>query len=104
SAHTERGRDGARVPLPWDGDTPPFAFSSSFETWLPMPASWQSLTVSRQLDDEDSTLSVYRRALDYRAKSAILHGDQFSWVDSPPETLTFRRGDDFVVAINFGDT
>ena len=70
SGHTERGRDGERVPLPWEGDTPPFGFSSGPATWLPLPASWRPLTVARQLDEVDSTLSLYRRALDYRAKSA----------------------------------
>ena len=28
TGHTERGRDGERVPLPWSGTTPPFGFSS----------------------------------------------------------------------------
>jgi alpha-glucosidase len=103
SGHTERGRDRERVPLPWDGDAPPFAFSSSSDTWLPIPPSWQSLTIGHQLDDVDSTLSVYRRALDYRAKSTTLHGTEFSWVDSPGDTVVFQRGDGFVVAVNFGD-
>ena len=103
SGHTVRGRDGERVPMPWEGDTPPFGFSSSSTTWLPLPTSWRPLTVARQLDEVDSTLSLYRRALDYRAKSATLHGDEFSWIGSPDDTLAFRRGDDFVVAVNFGD-
>ena len=102
SGHTERGRDGERVPLPWSGDAPPFGFSSSAATWLPMPASWRPLTVASQLDEADSTLSLYRRALDYRAKSASLHGDDFGWIGSPDDTLAFRRGDDFVVVVNFG--
>jgi alpha-glucosidase len=102
SGHTRRGRDGERVPLPWDGDTPPFGFSSSPDTWLPIPASWQPLTVGRQLDEADSTLSLYRRALDYRAKSTSLHGDEFDWIGSPDDTLAFRRGADLVVAVNFG--
>ena len=102
SGHTVRGRDSERVPLPWEGDTPPFGFSSGPATWLPLPASWRPLTVARQLDEVDSTLSLYRRALDYRAKSATLHGDGFGWIGSPDDTLAFRRGDDFVVAVNFG--
>ena len=60
------------------------------------------MTVARQLDEVDSTLSLYRRALDYRAKSAALHGEEFSWIGSPADTLAFRRGDEFVVAANFG--
>jgi len=102
SGHTVRGRDGERVPLPWEGDSPPFGFSSSPATWLPIPESWLPLTVARQLDEVDSTLSLYRRALDYRAKSATLPADDFSWIGSPDDTLAFRRGDDFVVAVNFG--
>ena len=27
SGHTHRGRDGCRVPIPWEGDAPPFGFS-----------------------------------------------------------------------------
>ena len=27
SGHTERGRDGCRVPIPWSGSAPPFGFS-----------------------------------------------------------------------------
>jgi len=38
SGHTVRGRDGCRIPIPWRGDTPPFGFSASADTWLPMPA------------------------------------------------------------------
>ena len=29
SGHTRRGRDASRVPMPWEGDAPPFGFSSS---------------------------------------------------------------------------
>ncbi len=48
SGHQERGRDGCRVPMPWEGDAPPFGFSSDADTWLPMPAEWASLTVEAQ--------------------------------------------------------
>ena len=47
SGHTERGRDKCRVPIPWSGDTPPFGFSASADTWLPMPAEWAALTVGK---------------------------------------------------------
>jgi alpha-glucosidase len=103
SGHTERGRDGERVPMPWAGDQPPFGFTSAPQTWLPMPPEWRELTVARQWDDVDSTLSLYRRALDLRAKSQTLHTGGFDWVASPDGTLAFRRGDDITVAVNFGD-
>ena len=66
SGHEERGRDGCRVPMPWEGDCPPFGFSSAADTWLPMPADWATLTVEAQTDDPDSTLTLFRRAIELR--------------------------------------
>ena len=43
SGHTDRGRDGCRVPVPWSGDAPPYGFSPAGATappWLPQPAGW----------------------------------------------------------------
>ena len=62
SGHTDRGRDGCRVPLPWEGTEPPFGFSSRSDTWLPIPADWAALTVESQLEDIYSMLSLYRQA------------------------------------------
>ena len=62
SGHTERGRDKCRVPIPWSGEAPPFGFSASADTWLPMPADWATLTAEKQQADADSTLSFFRRA------------------------------------------
>jgi alpha-glucosidase len=68
SGHTIRGRDGCRVPLPWDRSTGSFGFSSvaADETWLPMPASFADFAARDQDDQEDSTLSLYRKALALR--------------------------------------
>ena len=49
SGHTRRGRDACRVPVPWDGDAPPFGFSANPDTWLPIPPEWATLTVEKQL-------------------------------------------------------
>src|SRR5947209_2443362 len=49
SGHTDRGRDGCRVPIPWSGLEPPFGFSSpeaSAAPWLPQPSSWRESTVA----------------------------------------------------------
>ena len=70
SGHTERGRDKCRVPIPWSGEAPPFGFSTSADTWLPMPADWAALTVEKQQADPDSTLSFFRRALELRRERA----------------------------------
>ncbi|SDJ36636.1 alpha-glucosidase [Frankineae bacterium MT45] len=103
SGYTERGRDGERVPLPWEGANPPFGFSSGETSWLPMPASWESVTVERQLESADSTLSLYRQALQLRAATPAIHGADFNWIGAPEGCLAFSRGDDFVVAVNFSE-
>src|SRR5438270_6921263 len=56
SGHTERGRDGSRIPMPWEGSAPPFGFSPGPSSWLPMPHEWARLTVEAQLEDPDSML------------------------------------------------
>jgi alpha-glucosidase len=98
SGHTERGRDGQRVPLPWSGAAPPFGFSSTPDTWLPMPASWARLTVEAQRDDADSTLNLCRTALRLRRD---LPADGFAWLDAPVGALSYRRGT-VTVVLNAG--
>nr|WSS72706.1 glycoside hydrolase family 13 protein [Streptomyces sp. NBC_01175] len=68
SGHTDRGRDGSRVPLPWSGDHAPYGFTTAGprRTWLPQPDCWAPYTVAAQERDPDSTLSLYRAALRLR--------------------------------------
>jgi alpha-glucosidase len=99
----DKGRDGERVPMPWSGGPPAYGFSSSRETWLPMPAGWEGLTVEAQLADDASTLSLYRRALAARRATPGLGGDDFEWLDAPHGGLTYRRGAELVVASNLSD-
>ena len=103
SGYTERGRDGERVPLPWEGTEPPFGFSSSSQSWLPMPAEWRSFTVEAELGDPDSTLSLYRAALRLRSELPELHGSFFAWQQAPEGCLAYRRGPNLVVALNASD-
>lgn len=103
SGHTDRGRDGARVPIPWEGSVPPFGFTPAPSTWLPMPESWAGLSVETQLDNPDSTLLLYRRALEIRATTVELQGDEFTWLSAPDSCLAYRRGRCFTVALNATD-
>lgn len=103
SGHTERGRDGCRVPIPWSGDAPPFGFSTSADTWLPIPAEWAALTVEKQLRQPDSTLSFFRRALQLRTKRAEFVGDAIDWLPTGRDALIFqRRGSRLICALNAG--
>ena len=91
SGHTVRGRDGCRIPIPWRGDTPPFGFSASADTWLPMPPEWAALTVQKQLADADSTLSFFHHALEIRRSRAEFAGEGIDWLDIAPDALAFAR-------------
>jgi alpha-glucosidase len=105
SGHTERGRDKCRVPIPWSGDAPPFGFSTSADTWLPMPAEWATLTVEKQRADPDSTLSFYRRALELRKERTEFDGGELEWLTTPRDGLIFaRNGGALVCALNAGSS
>lgn len=101
SGRTERGRDGCRVPVPWEGDTPPYGFSAAQATWLPMPHDWGAFTVEAQLEDPASVLSLYRRALELRREHAAFTGTELEWYGAPAGCLAFRRrGGGLVCALN----
>ncbi|MQA08840.1 MAG: DUF3459 domain-containing protein [Pseudonocardiaceae bacterium] len=104
SGHTERGRDGARVPLPWEGHRAPFGFSDAEDTWLPMPDDWAALTVEAQLEDPGSVLSLYRRGLDLRKTRTEFSGDELEWYGAPPGCFAFRRkGGGLICALNISN-
>jgi alpha-glucosidase len=104
SGHTNRGRDGCRVPLPWSGDGPPFGFSSAgSRPWLPQPPAWKTLTAAREEDDPGSMLGLYRAALALRRQTAALGDGPLSWLSGPADgMLAFTRGDGgFACAVNY---
>jgi alpha-glucosidase len=68
-----------------------------------MPAEWKSFTVEAELADPDSTLWLYRRALQLRRELTELHGSSFAWLQAPEGCLAYRRGPNLVVALNAGD-
>ena len=92
SGHTDRGRDGERVPLPWSGTTPPYGFTTAAQTWLPMPGDWAGCTVAAQVADPASTLHLYREALRLRRGLPELHSTELEWLPAPLGCLAYRRG------------
>jgi alpha-glucosidase len=85
------GRDGCRVPLPWQPSGPSLGFGTG-QPWLPQPAGWQALAASVQHDDPQSMLSLYRAALALRRAEPALQRGGFDWRASPPDVLSFVRG------------
>jgi len=102
SGGVDPGRDGCRVPLPWNGDDAPYGFGAGDETWLPQPADWATLTVEAQSRDARSMLSLYRAALRLRRDRADFRGEAIEWLDLGAQLIAFRRGDGTVSVTNFG--
>lgn len=94
---SQKGRDGARVPLPWSGEKTPFGFSSE-KLWLPIPQEWAPLTVERQSGDATSSLEMYRSAIEIRRNRLQNHSD-FKWTRKPDGSglISYRRGSTEVI-------
>ncbi|SNR60114.1 alpha-glucosidase [Haloechinothrix alba] len=96
----ERGRDRARVPIPWEGTAPPYEFSTAEQAWLPMPADWSDRTVAAQLEDPDSVLSLYRSAIELRRTLLDSTDGTLEWSTAPTGCLAFRRAGGLVCVLN----
>lgn len=92
------GRDGCRVPIPWDADAPGYGFSPTGAAWLPQPQEWASLARSAQEQDPESTLWLYRTLLAIRRAEGLGAGS-LEWLDGyGDDVLAFRNGHVTVIA------
>lgn len=99
SNHTEHGRDGSRVPLPWSADAPAFGFTTG-QPWLPQPVWFADYALDRQ-SGPDSVFDLYRRAL--KARRAFDPGAPLEWLATGrDDVLAFRRGDHVNVTVFAG--
>jgi alpha-glucosidase len=96
SGHKMKGRDGCRVPLPWEPTPPSYGFTSG-TPWLPIPSNWTGLDVRTQETEVTSTLNLYRSALQLRR--TYLRHDDFRWIDH--DGLAFQRGN-VTCVVNIG--
>ncbi|MBN9605372.1 MAG: glycoside hydrolase family 13 protein [Actinomycetales bacterium] len=96
------GRDGCRVPIPWEADAPAYGFSPTGESWLPQPDEWARLAHDRQVGVEGSTLEMYRAALRLRHEHGLGAGE-LEWVSEPDSEVLVARTSGLVVATNVSD-
>ncbi|MEO5534136.1 MAG: glycoside hydrolase family 13 protein [Pseudolysinimonas sp.] len=96
------GRDGCRVPIPWEADSPAAGFNTTGASWLPQPETWGRYARDAQRGVPGSTLEFYRSALAQRRASSLATG-AVEWLASQPEVLAFRNGDLTIIA-NTGAT
>ena len=103
SEYTEAGRDGCRVPLPWESDAPGLGFGPTGKTWLPQPDSYAELARDRQAGVEGSTLDMYQSALALRRAFKLGAGSLEWGVDRGADVVAYTNGEVTVVA-NMGTT
>jgi alpha-glucosidase len=97
------GRDGCRVPLPWEsGVGAANGFNSTGKAWLPQPEIYAAYSRDLQEGVAGSTLELYKHALKLRRDLKLGEGS-FEWVAEfvGEASLGFRNGEILVVH-NFG--
>jgi alpha-glucosidase len=97
------GRDGCRVPIPWETAAPAYGFSSSGESWLPQPSTFARFARDIQLGDSGSTLEMYRAALRLRASHGLGVGE-LVWLDGYDNDVVALRNGSVTVLANLGVT
>jgi alpha-glucosidase len=86
----EKGRDGERTPMQWDGSAN--AGFTQGTPWLPVPLSYKTVNVASELKDPSSVLQVYRRLLALRHENrALLDGDYVALNESDTNVLSYLR-------------
>ena len=98
------GRDGCRVPLPWEaGAGAANGFNSTGAGWLPQPEVYREYARDQQDGVAGSTLELYKAALRIRREFKLGEGS-FEWIAdyTNDRALGYRNGD-VIVVHNFGD-
>ena len=98
------GRDGCRVPLPWEaGVGASNGFNTTGAGWLPQPETYREYARDRQDGVAGSTLELYKAALRIRKELKLGEGS-FDWLPEfvSERALGYRNGDVLVIH-NFGE-
>lgn len=101
----EKGRDGERTPMQWDGSKNA-GFSTADQTWLPVPPDEVRRNVSAESRNSDSILNFYKRVIALRRSEPALRDGSYVAVNRDDKhVLSFVRknpgaGDSVLVALN----
>ena len=97
---SDKGRDGCRVPLPWNKAGTSFGFGTA-GAHLPQPANFSEYSVEAESGIADSPLEIFRRALALRKE--LVTSEELVWHDSDhPDLLHFSRPNGWHCLTNFG--
>ena len=78
------GRDGCRVPIPWEADKPSYGFGPSDNSWLPQPENYRQYARDLQEGVTGSTLELYKTLLKLRRENALGTGS-LEWIEAGDE-------------------
>jgi alpha-glucosidase len=102
----EKGRDGERTPMQWDG-TDNAGFSKG-APWLPVPPTYKTHNVADESRDPNSVLEFYKKVLKLRhTDNALLDGSYVAINENDANVLSYLRvykDHGVVVALNMSDT
>ncbi|WP_291045770.1 glycoside hydrolase family 13 protein [Herbiconiux sp.] len=103
--HEKYGRDGCRVPIPWEIGSPTYGFgpAGSTASWLPQPGDWDAFARAAQEGVPGSTLELYKLALSLRARSALGTGS-VEWLPGYGDDVIALRNNGVTVISNLGST
>ena len=102
SGGTRYGRDGCRVPIPWEASHPACGFNDTGKSWLPQPTGWGKLARDFQRRDPQSTLELYRTALSARTRLALGRGS-LRWLPGYGQDVVAFRNGALTVILNGGN-
>ncbi|NUQ28050.1 MAG: alpha-glucosidase [Acidobacteriaceae bacterium] len=107
----EKGRDGERTPMQWDGGAEA-GFSKAAKTWLPIPTSSMTVNVEAEQKDDQSVLKWYEQLIALRrSRRAMREGQQILLNHDADNALVWVRKHQgvtatspaVIVACNFSD-
>jgi len=104
TGHKEAGRDGCRIPMPWEKDAAGYGFGPGGHPWLPQPESYGELAVDQEDGVAGSTLELYRQLLRLRRELDLGEGS-LTQVDLGADVVAYdvASGDSTVrVILNLG--
>lgn len=100
-----QGRDNARTPIQWDANQNG-GFSKT-TPWLLSNPNHKSINIAAQVDNEDSILSFYKKAIKLRKENPTLVYGKFKIHQiEHKELFIYERTDDdhnFLIVINFSE-
>jgi len=104
----KKGRDNARIPIPWNA-LPNAGFTSNgVKPWLKMHPQYKEINVESALRDGNSVFQHYRRLIHLRKEHSILvHGEYHLLLPDSPSLYVYTRtwfGEQVLVITNWKDT